>query len=76
VVLSISRFLLFANVAHGIQAEPHSPVTNPHVRIGQITPALSPRAWSRFRLNHLDEKWPYMANHDARARLNLLVIME
>jgi hypothetical protein len=26
--------------------EPHSPaVTNPHVRIGQITPALSPWAW-------------------------------
>jgi hypothetical protein len=56
VALSISRFLLFVNVAHGIQAEPHSPVTNPHVRIGQIIPALSQRLGKGFAGIHLDEK--------------------
>jgi hypothetical protein len=55
-VQSISRFLLFVNAAHGILAEPHSPVTNPHVRIGQIIHALSPRLGEGFAGIHLDEK--------------------
>jgi hypothetical protein len=59
VALSISRFLLFANVAHGIQAEPHSLVTNPHVRIGQITilPCRQ-RLGQGFTGIHLDEERP------------------